>query len=251
MKYGRHWVLKIAKRRLTSRCPAGAATSTLYRTGDSDIRSDSAEVKAFRSVMVAGTRHRIGVALRQRHSISRRADAVAAELAVSAKLLDIGGGSGVYACALAANTSALEAVVLEQAPVDAIARELIAKRGLADRVTVATGDMFNDPWPTDCDLHLFSNVMHDWDVPEILALLRRSHDALVPGGRVLIHEAFLDADKKGPLPVAEYSCILAHSTRGRCYSVAEMGDCLERTGFRFLEHRQTGGDRSVILAERI
>jgi SAM-dependent methyltransferase len=178
------------------------------------------------------------------------ADTVAAELAVSAKLLDIGGGSGVYACALAANAPALEAFVLEQAPVDAIARELIAKRGLADRVTVATGDMFTDPWPTDCDLHLFSNVMHDWDVPEILALLRRSHDALAPGGRVLIHEAFLDADKKGPLPVAEYSCILAHSTQGRCYSVAEMADCLDRTGFRFLEHRRTGGDRSVILGER-
>jgi len=178
------------------------------------------------------------------------ADTLAPELAVSAKLLDIGGGSGVYACALAANAPALAAVVLEQAPVDAIARDHIARRGFADRVTVATGNMFTDPWPAGCDLHLFSNVMHDWDVPDILTLLRRSQDFLAPGGLVLIHETFLDADKKGPLPVAEYSCILAHSTQGRCYSVAEMADYLDETGFRFLSHRLTGGDRSVILAER-
>lgn len=180
----------------------------------------------------------------------RLADAVAIELSGAAKLLDIGGGSGVYACALAANAPALAAIVLEQAPVDAIAREHIATRGLAGRVTVGTGNMFTDPWPAGCDLHLFSNVMHDWDFPEILALLRRSADSLAPGGRLLIHETFLDADKKGPLPVAEYSCILAHSTQGRCYSVAEMTDCLDSTGFRFLAHRLTGGDRSVILAER-
>jgi SAM-dependent methyltransferase len=178
------------------------------------------------------------------------AAALAPELGAAAKLLDIGGGSGVYACALAANAPALEAVVLEQAPVDAIAREHIARRGLAGRVTVATGNMFTDPWPVDCGLHLFSNVMHDWDVPGILELLQRSHDALAPGGRVLIHETFLDADKKGPLPVAEYSCILAHSTQGRCYSVAEMASYLDQTGFLFLDHRLTGGDRSVIVAAR-
>jgi len=178
------------------------------------------------------------------------ADAVATELAAASNLLDIGGGSGVYACALAANAPSLRAVVLEQAPVDAIAREQITQRGLGDRVSVATGDMFTDAWPAGSDLHLFSNVMHDWDVPEILTLLRRSKESLEPGGRVIIHEAFLNADKKGPLPVAEYSCILAHSTRGRCYSVAEMADYLGEAGFRFHEHRPTGGDRSVILAGR-
>lgn len=178
------------------------------------------------------------------------ADAIAPELTRSTRVLDIGGGSGVYACALAANAPSLKAIVLEQAPVDDIARDLIATRDLAARVTVATGNMFTDPWPTDCDLHLFSNVMHDWDIPEILALLRRSQDSLAPGGRVLIHETFLDADKKGPLPVAEYSCILAHSTQGRCYSIAEMKSYLEQSGFRFLTHHLTGGDRSVIVAER-
>ncbi len=177
------------------------------------------------------------------------ADTVSDVLAGARRLLDIGGGSGVYACALAANAPQIEANVLEQAPVDAIAREKIAQRGLADRVRVETGDMFRDAWPVGCDLHLFSNVMHDWGKAEIFALLRRSRETLAPGGKVLVHEAFLDPDKRGPLPVAEYSCILAHSTQGRCYAWSEMEGFLAEAGFRSLGYRPTGGDRGVIVGE--
>lgn len=177
------------------------------------------------------------------------AAAVADILAPSRQLLDIGGGSGVYACSLVANSPRLEATVLEQAPVDAIAREQVALRGLAARVRVRTGDMFADPWPTGADVHLFSNVMHDWGKAEVLGLLRRSRENLAKGGIVLVHEAFLDPDKRGPLPVAEYSCILAHSTQGRCYAWSEMEDLLAQAGFRSRGYRPTGGDRGVVLAE--
>ncbi len=177
------------------------------------------------------------------------ADAVADVLSGARSLLDVGGGSGVYACALAANAPRIGAVVLEQAPVDALARDRIARRGLSDRVRVVTGDMFGDGWPSDCDVHLFSNVMHDWGRVEILSLLSRSRETLARGGVVLIHEAFLDPDKRGPLPVAEYSCILAHSTQGRCYAWSEMEAFLAEAGFRSLGYRPTGGDRGVIVAE--
>lgn len=177
------------------------------------------------------------------------ADTIAEVLGGAKRLLDIGGGSGVYACALAANAPQLEAIVMEQAPVDAIAREKIAQRGLADRVRVETGDMFSDPWAADSDLHLFSNVMHDWGKTEVLALLHRSRETLAPGGTVLVHEAFLDPDKRGPLPVAEYSCILAHSTQGRCYAWSEMEGFLGEAGFVSLGYRATGGDRGVVVAK--
>ncbi|HRQ88542.1 MAG TPA: methyltransferase [Bacteroidia bacterium] len=176
------------------------------------------------------------------------ADTVSDVLAGARRVLDVGGGSGVYACALVANAPDLQGVVLEQAPVDVIAREKIEERGLSNRVSVATGDMFGDVWPMGCDLHLFSNVMHDWGSERILELLRRSRATLAKGGRVLIHEAFLDPDKRGPLPVAEYSCILVHSTQGRCYAWSEMEGFLSEAGFRSLGYRPTGGDRGVVVA---
>lgn len=171
----------------------------------------------------------------------------------SARVLDIGGGSGVYSCALAANFPDLEASVFEMGPVDEIAKRKIAERGLSDRVKVATGDMFNDSWPEDHNVHLFSNVMHDWDIPEILTLLKKSRESIggERDGLVLLHETFLNAEKTGPKPVAEYSCILAHSTQGRCYSVAEMDDYLNQSGFEMISFQETGGDRGLIIGKPV
>jgi len=178
------------------------------------------------------------------------ADRLADELAGRRRILDIGGGSGVYACALAANQPHLTAAVLEQPPVDDLARQKIGERGLSDRVEVIAGDMFAGNWPTNAEVHLFSNVMHDWDVPEIQQLLAHSAASIPSGGLVVVHETFLNGEKTGPLPVAEYSCILMHSTQGRCYSILEMGRLLEAAGFARPRYFDTAGDRGAVIAER-
>jgi predicted O-methyltransferase YrrM len=165
------------------------------------------------------------------------------------RLLDIGGGSGIYACSLAAHHPHLRAVVFDQPPVDRIAARLIAERGFAGRVEVRAGDMFQG-LPAGCDAHLFSNVLHDWDVPEVRRLLVHSFNALPRGGLLIIHDAHLNAEKNGPLPVAAYSAILMHSTQGRCYSVAEIERWLGEAGFHNVTFQPTAADRSVITARK-
>jgi len=59
---------------------------------------------------------------------------------------------------------------------------------------------------------LLSNVLHDWDVPQCRALLKRCAAALPCGGRVLVHDVFLNDDMDGPLPVALYSGALFYLT---------------------------------------
>ncbi len=168
----------------------------------------------------------------------------------SERLLDIGGGSGVYACCLVAGNSRLRATVFEKQPVDRIARRTIAERALGERVAVVEGDMFKDPYPVDHDVHLLSNVLHDWDVPEVEALLAKSYAALPAGGLLVAHEAFLNAEKTGPRAVAEYSTILVSITKGRCYGTGEIRDYMGRVGFVDVSHFETGGDRSAIMARK-
>ena len=74
------------------------------------------------------------------------------------------------------------ASVLEKPPVDRIARRAIERRGFAGRVDVIASDMLTDPLPADHDVHLFSNVLHDWDEDVVQQLLRASAAAL-PAGR--------------------------------------------------------------------
>jgi predicted O-methyltransferase YrrM len=170
------------------------------------------------------------------------------DLTAHDRLLDIGGGSGIYACALAAHVPHLHATVLDQAPVDRIAQRLIEERGFSTRVTVTAANFFTDPLPGDHDVHLFSNVLHDWDETDVARLVRRSFEALKPGGLLVIHDAFINATKTGPLAVAEYSTILMHSTQGKCYAVSEHEATLARAGFVRPAFTETVADRGVMVA---
>jgi SAM-dependent methyltransferase len=174
----------------------------------------------------------------------------ALDLRGGTRLLDIAGGSGIYACALVAHHAHLAATVFERPPVDLIARRMIQKRGYADKVSVVAGDMFADPLPGGFDLHLYSNVLHDWDVDKVAPLLAASFRALKPGGMLIVHDAHLDAGKTGPLPVAEYSALLMSVTEGKCYSTAEMETLLGQAGFRDFRFVPTVADRSAITVRK-
>jgi hypothetical protein len=110
--------------------------------------------------------------------------------------------------------------------------------------------MFRDPFPEGCDIHLFSNVLHDWDGPQVEQLLAKSYAALAPGDMIVVHDAHINAAKTGPLPVAAYSVLLMTITEGKCYSEKEMADFLARAGFSNVEYFPTVSDRSVITARK-
>ena len=178
------------------------------------------------------------------------AAARALDLADRRALLDIAGGSGIYACAFVDQHPHLAATVFERPPVDAVAARAIGGRGFDDCVRVQDGDMLRDPLPGGHDVHLISNVLHDWDLPAVDTILGASFAALPPGGLLVIHDAHLNADKTGPLPVAAYSVMLMHGTEGRCYSAAEMFERTSAAGFRDQAFIETAGDRSLVTARK-
>jgi len=163
------------------------------------------------------------------------------------RLLDVAGGSGVYACSLCAHFPELRATVLDKAPVDQIAAGAIRERGFADRVDVVTQDMLTRRFPEGYDVHLLSNVLHDWDVILVRKLLQSSAVALPTGGLLIVHDTFLNADKTGPLHVAEYSVLLMHVTQGRCYSEREIADWAGDAGLKLVQHVPTAAIRSALV----
>lgn len=166
------------------------------------------------------------------------------------RLLDIAGGSGIYACCIAAAHPHIKASVFEKPPVDQVTREYIARRGCAARVDVLAGDMFAEALPEGCDAHLWSNVLHDWDTPVVKMLLEKSFAALRPGGLVVVHDAFLNSDKRGPRTVAAYSVLLMVITEGKCYAFAEMEKLLVGIGFSNVRHVKTAVDHSIMTGRK-
>ena len=165
-------------------------------------------------------------------------------------VLDIAGASGIYACCLAAAHPHLKATVFERPPVDRLARNSIASRGCSARVDAVAGDMFAAPYPDGCDVHLFSNVLHDWDVPAVKSLLRKSHAALPRNGMLVIHDAFLNRQKTGPLPVAAHSVFLMAVTEGRYYSISEIEGFLDEAGFSGMKYQKNAMDYGIVTARK-
>jgi len=166
------------------------------------------------------------------------------------RLLDIAGGSGVYACSLCAHFPELTATVLDKPPVDQIAAQAIGRRGFKDRVAVVAQDMLTTRFPMDHDVHLLSNVLHDWDVIMVRKLLQSSAIALETGGLLIVHDTFLNPDKTGPLHVAEYSVLLMHVTQGRCYSEKEITEWAGDTGLKRVAHVPSAAIRSALVFEK-
>ncbi|MBO0700164.1 MAG: methyltransferase domain-containing protein, partial [Zavarzinella sp.] len=145
-------------------------------------------------------------------------------------LLDVGAGSGIYSFACLQQNPKLRAVLWDRPEVLKVAEELAREYGVADRINCVAGDMFADPVPAGADVVLLSNILHDWDMPECRTLLKRCAGALPNGGRLLIHDVFLNDDLGGPLAVALYSAGLFVLTEGRAYSAGEYRGWLREAG---------------------
>ena len=129
---------------------------------------------------------------------------------------------------------------------DKLAQYTIKKFGLSGRIDVIPGNMFEDKFPEDCDVHFISHVLHDWDINEVKCILNNSFNSLEPGGIVIIHDAHINDAKTGPVSVAEYSVLLMFLSEGKCYSTAEMKQILEEIGFKDIQYRPTILNKSII-----
>jgi predicted O-methyltransferase YrrM len=197
--------------RLRSNRPASheAGVAFIYREGVASAMENEAAARHF-TLALAGRAKNVAPLLAERVPLT------------DAKLLvDIGGGTGIYSIALLQKNPNLRALVLDRPEVLKVAQEMAQGYGVAGRLQVQAADMFRDPLPTDADVVLLSNILHDWDVPECRTLIARGAAALRSGGQLLIHDVFLNDALDGPLPIALYSAALFCVTEGRAYSAAE------------------------------
>jgi hypothetical protein len=146
------------------------------------------------------------------------------------RLLDVGGGSGVFSIALAQRHPQLRCTVLELAAVCEVARRYICEGDVGDRVDAMTVDMFRDRWPDGYDAILFTNVFHDWSADTNSQLARSAFEVLPPYGKILLHEMLVD-DTGGPPTTAGFSVRMLTTNEGKQYRFAELKALLEAAGF--------------------
>ncbi|MGY2047852.1 methyltransferase [Methylobacterium sp. JK268] len=147
-----------------------------------------------------------------------------------AHLLDVGGGEGAFAVAVARSAPDLRVTLLDLPPVAARASRRFAAEGLAGRVEAAGGS-FHGGLPRGADVVSLVRVVHDHDDAPAAALLRAAHDALPPGGTLLLAEPMAGTPGAEPVGDAYFGFYLLAMGSGRPRTAGELTAMLAAAGF--------------------
>ncbi len=147
-------------------------------------------------------------------------------------MLDIGGSHGYYSVALCRRHPGLRAVILDLPQAVKHAAPILAREGMADRVTheagnVLTYDLGIKAW----DLVFIANLVHHFDENTNRELMGRIARALRPGGIVVIQD-FIRLQKpwEGGQVGALLELYFAMTSQSGTWSLAEMAGWQKEAG---------------------
>ncbi len=165
------------------------------------------------------------------------------------RLLDVGGGSAAYSIALAQANHKLQATVFDLPTVLPISHRHINAAGLADRITTRAGDLRCDALGRGFTIILVSAICHMLSPEENHDLFRRCREALDSGGRVVMQDFILEADKTAPKQAALFALNMLVGTRaGSTYSYDEYRAWMKAAGFGEVREIRLPGPSSLMVA---
>jgi len=78
---------------------------------------------------------------------------------------------------------------------------------------------------------LISQIIHHLSPSQCAEFIKQSVKALVPGGRIIIHDSILSEDRVSPYFAAMFSAyMLATTQRGQCHTFNEVQEWMENAG---------------------
>jgi SAM-dependent methyltransferase len=165
-------------------------------------------------------------------------------------ILDLGGGSGIYSANWLGLNRAARSTQLDWGPINAIARRLMAERGVADRFTCIDGDFHTTDFGTAAyDIVLYSHIAHQEGPEDNVAIFAKVRDALKPGGTLIICDYIVDDDRSGPpFALVFASEMLLKSKRGGTWRRADYQAWLAKAGFEDVSFHPTPSPATLVFA---
>ncbi len=169
------------------------------------------------------------------------------------RVLDIGGGTGSFLLPLLRQYNNLEECALfELSDTAQVAKIRLGKEKLGEKVRVIEGDFMKSPIPSGYDLHILANVIHILSPEHVKELLSNIRRSVEPGTRLLLVDFWTDPTHTNPVMAAMYAGeFLVMSGEGDVYSVEDVREWLQDTGWKFVDHKPLTGPQSLVVAEAI
>ena len=156
------------------------------------------------------------------------------------RLLDVGGGSGVFLAAVAAAYPDLQLHLFDLPEVAPAARARFGAAGLAARTTISSGSFRVDPLPMGADAISLVRVLYDHTDDTVRALLAKAHAALPDDGRIIIAEPMAGGQTPSRAGDAYFGLYCMAMGTGRARSADRIAALLQNAGFSRVRRRKTG-----------
>ena len=164
------------------------------------------------------------------------------------KVLDVGGGSGIYAMAFVNAGDNITATVFDLPNVIPITEEYIKKENFVGKINTAMGDYTIDNLPIGYDLVFLSAIIHSNSYEGNQDLVRKCAGSLNPGGRIIIKDQVMEDSRIKPARGALFALnMLVGTAAGDTYTEKEIKEWFDHTGFRFEEKIEITGEDSMMI----
>ncbi len=173
-----------------------------------------------------------------------------AKIPESAKrLIDVGGGHGMYSLLFCKQYPNLTATVFDSPRPLEDAKKLIDMEKMSGRMSVQEGDFLRDDLGRGYDVALLFDVMHLFDRETNHELLRRVAASLNPGGLVVIFDQLKGGEFGKVLRAAHayYGLLFLITTGGQLYTYQELSELLSGSGFKNVRRKQLRAAGSTIV----
>jgi ubiquinone/menaquinone biosynthesis C-methylase UbiE len=180
------------------------------------------------------------------------AQALAKHLALKkATVLDLAAGSGVWGIALAQSSEQVTVTAVDWVGVLPATQATVARFGLSGRFTFVAGDLLSADFGQGHTIATLGHILHSEGEARSRALLRRTFDALAPGGTIVIAEFLVNADRTGPVGSLFFATnMLVNTDAGDTYSFEEIRGWLTEAGFKDARLLESPGPSPLLLATK-
>ena len=164
------------------------------------------------------------------------------------RVLDLGGGSGAYSIAFAKASPDLRSEILDLPEVVPLTADYLKKAGVSAQVSARPGNMLEDDFGCGYDLVMLNAICHMFSEEQNRDIFRRARRALAPGGRLVVQDFILNADKTAPQQAALFSLnMLVATDAGASYSEPEYMHWMKSEGFAEVSRINLPGPSDLIV----
>jgi hypothetical protein len=169
----------------------------------------------------------------------------------AARVLDLAAGSGVWGIAMAQASEKVSVTAVDWPEVIPVTRKTVTRFGLADRFSFVEGDLLQVDFGQGYNLATLGHILHSEGMERSQTLLKKTFQALAPGGTISIAEFLVNVDRTGPLNALFFAVnMLVNTESGDTYSFEEISSWLAAVGFTDARKLDAPGPSPLILATK-